>query len=483
MSAFRALLRIARRDAARAKGRSALICLMIALPVFAMTFADVIGRTAQPNQDEVITRALGTAQYELTASLPIGSGLEQAPDPTQGSLAPKTVEDPRLADLAELVPPGARALPTATGLVELRTEGGVADVEWTEVAAGDPVFAGRYELLDGRAPSGPGEVLVTPELLERTGLEVGSPLRVTDPAATVVIAGTAREAGTRGSDAVLAAPGTLIGAPGGLRPADTARSVHVVGVPPLRWERVRELNALGVLAYDRDIVADPPPRSAVPYFAAVPGGEAQDTLFVLLAGALLVALSGLEVVLLAGAAFAVGARRQAHALALLAATGASERQVRLVVLAGGLVLGAVAALAGVAGGILAAALARPLLEAWTETAFARFDVRPLELLAVAAFALVTGVLAAVLPARAAARQDVSPRSPGAAGRCARRAACPRPAWRSPPSESARRPSAASGRQRRAPPGTCRLVPASSPPSSSAAVRSWRCWGSWCSAPA
>jgi putative ABC transport system permease protein len=80
--------------------------------------------------------------------------------------------------------------------------------------------------------------------------------------------------------------------------------------------------------------------------------------------------------------------------------------VRLVVLAGGLVLGTAAAAVGVAGGVAAAAAARPPLERFAETSFARFDVRPLELIAIAAVALVTGVLAAIVPARTAARQDV-----------------------------------------------------------------------------
>ena len=168
------------------------------------------------------------------------------------------------------------------------------------------------------------------------------------------------------------------------------------------------LNRRGVQAYDRTIVAHPPPRAAVPYYAEVgmdDGGSA-DALFTILAGVAILGLAALEVILLAGAAFAVGARRRRRSLALLAATGASPRHVRLVVLGGGLVLGVVAAVAGVAGGILAAALARVPLERYADAAFARFDVRPLELLAVASLAVVTGLLAAVVPARAAARQDV-----------------------------------------------------------------------------
>ena len=59
----------------------------------------------------------------------------------------------------------------------------------------------------------------------------------------------------------------------------------------------------------------------------------------------------LEVVLLAGPAFAVGARRQARSLALMSAAGATPQQTRRVVLASAVVLGSLAALIGTALGI------------------------------------------------------------------------------------------------------------------------------------
>ena len=124
MSAPLALLRIARRDARRAKGRSALITLMIALPVFALTFANVLGRTAQPDPDELVTRTLGTAQYALSAQQPVGSGFVQAPDPTQGTASAAGAEapdDPVYADPAALVPRGGRVLTETATSVEVAT--------------------------------------------------------------------------------------------------------------------------------------------------------------------------------------------------------------------------------------------------------------------------------------------------------------------------------------------------------------------------
>jgi putative ABC transport system permease protein len=407
MSELRALLRIAARDARRARGRSALVVLMMALPVFAMTFMDVLAQTAQPDSDEVIARELGGAQYVLRADAPIGSGLQQAPDPLDGVAITGSTTVSDSADPAKLLPAGGRVLHAATTSLEVRTRAGTAIVEWNEVAAADPAFAGRFELKSGRAPRDRSETLVTPELLERLGGTLGGRLSVPEPETELTVVGTARQAGMRGVEAVYALPGAVIEPGPPTATDDVRRAVYVVDAPPLSWPQVMALNAQGVSAYDRDIVTHPPARAEVPFYAQLqeePGGSG--VLATILVGALIVGLSTLEVVLLAGAAFAVGARRQARALALLAATGGTPRHVRLVVLAGGLVLGMVAAVVGVAGGVAAAAVARPLLERFADTSFARFDVRPLELLAIAAVAFVTGVLAAIVPARAAARQDV-----------------------------------------------------------------------------
>lgn len=110
----------------------------------------------------------------------------------------------------------------------------------------------------------------------------------------------------------------------------------------------------------------------------------------------------LEVVLLAGPAFAVGAKRQERVLALLAATGAERRDLRRTVLAGGLVLGVLGALVGVVAGTATAAAALTVLPRWTTEVPGPLEVRPLELLAVAGLGAATALAAALLPAVLAA---------------------------------------------------------------------------------
>ena len=155
----------------------------------------------------------------------------------------------------------------------------------------------------------------------------------------------------------------------------------------------------------RDVLLNPPPRSDVPYYSETGTTSSGSELFlVILLLVVVVVLAGLKVTL-PGAAFAVGARRQARSLGLLAATGGNRTQVRRVVLGGGIVLGLAGAVVGVALGLVLAAVARPVLADVAGAEFGRFDVRPSELLAIAALGVVTGVLAAVLPSRSAARQD------------------------------------------------------------------------------
>jgi putative ABC transport system permease protein len=123
-------------------------------------------------------------------------------------------------------------------------------------------------------------------------------------------------------------------------------------------------------------------------------------------GALIVAALLLEVVLLAGPAFAVGLRRQRRDLALLAASGGTAADLRRTVLASGLVLGGGAAVLGGLLGIGAAALAVPALERSTSATFGPFEVAPLDVVGVALVGTLAGLAAAWVPARQAARTDV-----------------------------------------------------------------------------
>lgn len=63
-----AAIRIARRDAWRAKGRSALVLAMIALPIVGVSAVDLTTRSAALTVDETLSRRIGTADAMFSNS-------------------------------------------------------------------------------------------------------------------------------------------------------------------------------------------------------------------------------------------------------------------------------------------------------------------------------------------------------------------------------------------------------------------------------
>jgi putative ABC transport system permease protein len=247
-------------------------------------------------------------------------------------------------------------------------------------------------------------VALTQKALGRLGTELGRRVSLLDPARSVRVVGVVDEAGERDLEAVWAPPGSLLGPQGAA--ASGPPMLYLAGDRPVTWADVRRLNAAGTLVLSRAVVLAPPPRSRVPYFTqGYASDDGRQALALAIGVMLVVTLAGLEVVLLAGAAFAVGARRQARSLGLVTAAGGEPRHVRRIVLAGGVVLGLAGALAGLVLALGLAAAAMPLLERHAGAEFGHYDVRPLELAGAALVGLTTAVLAAVLPARTAARRD------------------------------------------------------------------------------
>lgn len=174
----------------------------------------------------------------------------------------------------------------------------------------------------------------------------------------------------------------------------------------MSWSDVLAANARGVLVVSRQVVLDPPPDSEVPMARSMSGSSYGGSEELSAALITVVAMAVLELVLLAGPAFAVGARRSRRQLGLVGTCGGDRRHVRAVVLSGGLVLGGVGAAAGVAAGFALTAVFRPMIEGWAGNRFGSLAVRPSELLIIAVIGLVTGLLAALVPAIVASRQSV-----------------------------------------------------------------------------
>ncbi|MFF2351366.1 FtsX-like permease family protein [Kitasatospora sp. NPDC058115] len=442
LGSWRVALRIARRDALRAKGRSALVVAMVALPVLGVTGADVFFRSAELDPIERIERTMGQAGASLEI-LDRGAVVLQTPDPdvdrkiTTVDDAKKENGKPVLtpeqqrsldtapADLARQLLPGATLVPLHEGpYITTSTAEGLTNVRITELDLTDPVWHGRYDMVKGRAPSADHEIAVTQTFLDTSGLKIGDRTSPRGLEATpYTITGVAEHPGDLRNAGLFARPGAVIdplaklpGEPGtrGRTSVSDEANNWLVKLPAgttLDWPKVMELNKYGFLVASRTVILDPPPRSEVPFYVDQDSrGESSRTPFldrtsVVVLGTVM-GMALLEIVLLAGPAFAVGARRSRRQLGLLAAGGGDRAQVRAVVLGGGVVLGLTGAVVGLAVGIGLVALLRTRAEEFSGQRFGHFDLQPLDLLGIALIGLVTGLLAAVVPAVQASRQDV-----------------------------------------------------------------------------
>ena len=392
MTGWRTALRVARREARRARGRSALIVAMIALPVAALAFGAVSQDTFTLTPGERANRLMGTSQaamiwehggpvYQEPAKLlfmPVGAAPSDPPKPT-------------VERLLAFLPPGSRAISDQTGRVSVRTADGVGTVNARMLDYADPLARGILRPLSGRAPASPGEVALTPAAARRLDTGLGGTVRLADRSRTFRVVGTVEDPTDLAATTLVLPAGTV--AP--------QRVTWLVATPdPLTWAQVKQLNTHGVVAVSRYVLAHPPSEDErYPNFAIGEGPPL--AVFVLVGG-----LAMLEIVLLAGSAFAVGARRRRHDLALVAAAGGTPAHVRRIVLADGVVLGVAAAAVGVALGVATAAAGRPLIEYLAHVRSGGFRVFPVALAVLAGLAVAAGALAALVPAWIASRQDV-----------------------------------------------------------------------------
>ncbi|MFH9264279.1 FtsX-like permease family protein [Streptomyces sp. NPDC017546] len=418
-SGWRAAFRIARRDAVRAKGRSALVVAMIALPVLGVTAADLTYRSALPTKAEELTGELGAADARFSATSMGPMKLQQMPDginwyPPEGTPDPTPEERERPVDVVATFPEGSRHLTERSVPASVTTRHGITDTEITELRIADPMLRGRIELTDGAYPRAKNEIAATEDFIEASGLSIGDRVTVRGPDQSYTLTGAVELPADLRADELYALPGSVIApwqktADGDkdILPPQASDPKWLVQGPPgagVTWQDILAANEKGVVVKSRQVVLDPPPDSEVPMAGT---GNAYDTDTELTAAVLTVAaMAVLEIVLLAGPAFAVGARRSRRQLGLVGSCGGSRGQVRAVVLAGGAVLGGVGAVAGVGAGFGLTALFRPMIEDYAGSRFGELTVRPWEILGIGLLGLVTGVLAALAPAIVAGRQSV-----------------------------------------------------------------------------
>ncbi|MEU8271948.1 FtsX-like permease family protein, partial [Sphaerisporangium sp. NPDC049002] len=375
---------------------------MVGLPIAVITAVTTLLATFEVSPEESVTVTMGAADALLRPSPGPRTPVRQDYSGQGYTLGSSTTPDRRpwsAQEIGGLLPPGSRVIPWATSAEVYRSGHWLSSASLTELDLRDPMTRGLYLLERGRFPSAAGEVLVSPDFVRR-GAGIGSTLTLTEGARAFRVVGivaTPRVSRRQGIEFAIGLPG------GGLVPSPS-RTEWLVSTPdPVGWRDVTRLNSLGFVVASRAVISHPPPE-ALDY---VPPGQDDRPPLRLLTYGMTVTMIVLEVVLLAGPAFAVGIRRRRRELALIAAQGASERQLRRVVLADSLLLGPLAAVLGVLGGLVLAWGAVPVLQQLREgTVAGPYEVPVGTVAGVAALGLASAVLAAVVPARQAARTDV-----------------------------------------------------------------------------
>ena len=402
MSGWRPALRIARRSIRRNLSRSLLVAVLVGLPVAAATMVDVIARTLySPERDAAVAMGSADAQASVTGWSRLES-FEPAAWGSDAVGAGKPDRDPEAVDLAALLPPGSRVARTPRRYIVGFREGerGVR-VQVVVADPREPLQRHEAKLEEGRVPTRPDEVLISPSLADSISAGIGSRVHPADgPPLTVT--GIAEAPFCISCEQLVALPGSL-----GARLVEDEEPInlssdgveYLVDLPPgasaeALWP---DLADQGVGMTPREAYLDPDR-----YGSGSTGPDLQNLRDIAMA-MLISGLGLLEVVLLAGAAFAVGARRQTRELGLVGASGGSARHVRRIVLAQGLVLGAFGAVLGIAFGALVAVAGRPLWEQLEDGRIVSWSFGPYEIAGAALIGLLSGLAAAVIPAVGAAR--------------------------------------------------------------------------------
>jgi len=396
---WRADLRLARRQVWRAKGSSLLVAALIALPVFALAGSAVYAQSHVSTAADRTALQLGHAQSWIEVAGPPDPNMRQAIDePYYQSGTADTPAGDAPTTATTVIPAGTDVIEIGQyGYTVVKTATGTAQIAATVGPAWSAALAGHYTIIDGTAPTSPDEVMVTPGVLGRTGAAIGGTITLPDADRSFTVSGTLRALDEDpGADEIF-----LPAAAASAASATTPRW-YVLDWQP-NYAELQDLNHKGFIAYARDLALNPPAGAMLAH------NQSGEVWQVVLVGSIAAAFSGYLVVLLAGAAFAVSARRQERSLAVATSVGARRGDVFRVVVLQGTVLGALAGIGGALLGI-GASIAFMLVvdddvrgSFWSPWAL---RVPWLMIAGIAVFAVFIGTIAAILPARAASRGDV-----------------------------------------------------------------------------
>lgn len=362
LSALRATTRVARRNIARNRGRSVLIALLVLLPVSAMVAATSILRTTSPTREDFDTSRLGRADLV---------GYARSEEELREYLPQGSVVEPLLQANASLVLVGARPGVSLRGMHL------------------DGLALGIVTITEGRAPVGPNEAAVSQPVVDVAKIALGDFITL-DGREPLTVVGFVENPRFLAERMVVVDPDAvpvdaesvqwLVDVPAGFDPDAIASAIYQGDSGP-------QVEGIGLESRNVGLL---------------PGSFDSFSPTVLIFGALAL----LEAALIASAAFAVSIRRRQRELGLLAAVGATTRQLAATVLAEAALLGAAACAGGVVLGVGIAVAIEPWLDELTGHRNQDIVIDASGLVGPVAIGFVAAIIAAIAPARTVARVPV-----------------------------------------------------------------------------
>ena len=357
---WRLATRLARREVRRRWGRTLLVMVLVAVPVFGMTVITTLVRTAHDTPARQFAAQFGSANL-------VAIGDAAAP---QGGWPAGTqiAQGREVSDTGVIAPNGVARLATVTDL----------DLN-------NPVTKGAVLLRAGRFPAAAGEALISPKIAHAFGVGVGGELRLSEPAWNERVVGIGVLA-THWTDGLIAVRGNELGASGFQATHDQLQQYTLVRVPGHPSSAALQ-------------------RYGPQYFTADnPGGGSttQAVNWTLVAGMIALAIAGVVI----SGAFAVGARRQLVTLGQLSANGTGEGLLKRMLSLQGSWAGVLGTGAGMAAGVTTLVLMHSRFDNWIHRDIGPFAWSTRDLIAIAITGVLAATIAAYFPARSAARVPV-----------------------------------------------------------------------------
>jgi putative ABC transport system permease protein len=363
-------MRIGWRSIRRSRGRSALVVLLVMLPVAGMAAAITLAATVAPTREASATRAMGAADFAVQMQLPGGTT-----DALLDLLPAGAVVEAVSYDDPVLVLPGREVTLNAHSM----------DL--------DGLARGKLVITDGRQPERGDEIAVSASVAALAGVGIGDRIELKGWGRPTIVG--------------------LVEDPSDIRfrlvlqPARVAQELGDGQNEQLNgsvwWLVALPADLEGSVLDEGEVACG---RDGCQFFAVprtqISGQSPEVTIAILVFGALVL----VEALLIASAAFAVGVRRRQRELGLLAAAGAERRHLAATVLSEGVLLGGLGALLGVALGVGVIGAASPWLDELTNKRNPPVTIDLLGLLLAGSLGSLACLLAAAVPAWSAARLPV-----------------------------------------------------------------------------